>query len=48
MKLYTSDYCSYEGMSAEVVIALRAELNQETVFIDKETYDAYVEAHRPQ
>jgi hypothetical protein len=47
MKLYTSDGCSYEGMSAEVVTALRTELGRETVYITKEEYDAYIQAHQP-
>jgi hypothetical protein len=42
MKLYTSDGASYEGMSEEVVIALRLELGRETTFVSKEEYDAYV------
>lgn len=46
MKFYTSDGCSYEGMSEEIVIALRTELGHSTTFVDKETYDAYVTAHQ--
>jgi len=42
MKLYTSDGCSYEGMSEEVVIALRTELGRETTFVTKEEYKAYI------
>jgi hypothetical protein len=42
MKLYTSDGCSYEGMSAETVIALRTEIGRETVYITKEEYDVIV------
>lgn len=42
MKLYTSDGCAYEGMSAEVVTALRTELGRETTFVTKEEYEAYV------
>lgn len=47
MKLYTSDGCSYEGMDAEVIVAIRTELGYETEFVDKETFDAYVAAHQP-
>ena len=46
MKLYTSDGCSYDGMSEEVVIALRTELNRETTFVTKEEYEAYIAAHQ--
>ena len=42
MKLYTSDGCSYEGMSAETVSALRSELGRSTEFVSKEVYDAYI------
>jgi hypothetical protein len=42
MKLYTSDGCSYEGMSEEVVIALRTELGRSTTFVSKEEYEAYI------
>lgn len=44
MKLYTSDGCSYEGMSTEIVITLRTELGRETVFITKEEYNAIITA----
>ena len=47
MKFYTSDGCSYEGMSAEVVVTLRVELGRETEFVDQATYEAYVLAHQP-
>ena len=47
MKLYTSDGCSYEGMSAETVTSLRSELGRSTEFVSKEEYDAYVAAHQP-
>ena len=47
MKLYASDGCSYEGMSAEVVVALRLELGRETEFVDQATYEAHVLAHQP-
>jgi len=40
MKLYTSDGCSYEGMTEETIIRLRSELGKSTIFIDKETFDA--------
>lgn len=42
MKLYTSDGCSYEGMSADTVTALRTELGRSTIFITKEQYDAII------
>lgn len=38
MKLYTNDGCSYAGMSAETVTALRAELGRETVFISEQEF----------
>jgi hypothetical protein len=47
MKFYTSDGCSYEGMSEEIVVALRTELGRETEFVSKEVYDAYIAAHQP-
>jgi hypothetical protein len=46
MKFYTSDGCSYEGMDQETVTRLRTELGRETVYITKEEYDAYVQAHQ--
>lgn len=46
MKLYTSDGCSYEGMSEVTVINLRLELGRSTTFVDKATYDALVAAHQ--
>ena len=46
MKLYTSDGCSYEGMSAEVVTQLRSELGRSTTYVTKEEYDAYVAAYQ--
>lgn len=46
MILYTDDGWKYEGMSEQIVIALRTELGRSTVFVDQETYDAYVAAHR--
>ena len=42
MKLYTSDGCSYEGMSEETVTALRTELGRSTTFVTKEEYEAYI------
>jgi len=42
MKLYTSDGCAYEGMSAEVVTALRLELGRTTAYVTKEEYEAYI------
>jgi hypothetical protein len=48
MKFYTSDGCSYEGMSAEVVTALRAELGRSTTYVTKEEFDAYIAAHQPE
>ena len=47
MKLYTSDGCSYEGMSADIVTALRTELGRSTTYVSKEEYDAYIQAHQP-
>lgn len=47
MKLYTSDGCSYQGMDAATVMALRTELGRATTFVDQATYDAYVAAHQP-
>lgn len=44
MKLYTSDGCYYEGMSEEVIIALRIELGRETIFVTKEEYDVIIAA----
>ena len=46
MKLYTSDGCSYEGMSADIVTALRTELGRETVYVTKEEYDAIITAQQ--
>jgi hypothetical protein len=43
--LYTSDGCSYSGLTEEIVITLRSELGQSTTFVSKETYDAYVIDH---
>ena len=48
MKLYTSDGCSYEGMSAEVVETLRSELGRSTTYVTKEEYEAYIVAHQPE
>ena len=45
MILYTDDGWKYEGMSEETVIALRAELGRSTVFVDRETYNAYIATH---
>lgn len=42
MKLYTSDGCSYEGMSDAIVTALRLELGKATTFVDQATYEAYI------
>lgn len=42
MILYTSDGCTYEGMSEETIGALRAELGKSTVFVTKETYDEII------
>lgn len=47
MKLYASDGCSYEGMSAETVSALRTELGRSTTFVSKEEYEEYVAVHQP-
>lgn len=46
--LYTSDGCSYIGMSEETVRTLRTELGRETVFVTKEQYEAIIEAAHPQ
>ena len=47
MKLYTSDGCSYEGMSQDTVTRLRTELGKDTIFVDKQTYEAYIASSRP-
>jgi hypothetical protein len=44
MKFYTSDGCSYEGMSEEVITSLRTELGRETTFVTKEEYDTYIQS----
>lgn len=41
MKFYTSDGCSYEGMSADLVTSLRTDLGRSTTFVTKEEYEAY-------
>ena len=46
MILYTSDGCAYEGMSHETVTRLRTELGCETVYVTKEEYNQYIDAHR--
>lgn len=38
MKLYTSDWSTYDGMDEETVIRLRSELGRDTQFISEETY----------
>lgn len=43
---YTSDGCSYEGMSEETVCALRAEAGLVTRFVTKEVYDEMMEILR--
>ena len=44
MNFYTSDGCSYTGMSAETVCRLRLELGKETTFITKEEFDVIAES----
>lgn len=39
MRLYTSDGCSYVGMSEETVIRLREELGRTTIFITEAEYN---------
>lgn len=46
MKLYTSDICSYEGMSQETVTRLRTELGRETVYITEEAYNVLIAAQQ--
>jgi len=43
--LYTSDGCSYCGMSKDTVTTLRTELGLTTTFITKAEYDAWLLAH---
>lgn len=42
MILYTSDGCTYEGMTEETVMALRAERSLLTRFVSKEVYDKFM------
>lgn len=42
MNFYTSDGCSYSGMSQETIMALRNELGRETTFVDKATYESII------
>lgn len=46
MKLFTSDGCTYEGMSEAKVIALRLELGRATTFITELEFNAIIEALR--
>lgn len=46
MIFYTDDGCTYEGMSENTIISLRADLGKPTTFVDKATYDAYTAAHQ--
>lgn len=46
MKLYTSDGCSYAGMTEAVVTALRADLGCTTTFVSETDYLAYLDAHK--
>lgn len=46
MKFYTSDGCGYDGMSKEVITALRTELGCSTTFITKKDYDILMESNQ--
>lgn len=45
MKFYTNDGGSYEGMDESTIIRLRSELGYSTIFVDYNTYLAFINSH---